>query len=247
VNPTERAQYYEKASSWADSERTALLRGARLAHILALAFAVVAGLEAFALILLLPLKTTTTVPILVDRQTGYVEMLKPDGAQAISANQALTNSLLAQYVVARESFNTADLTADYHKVALMSAGRARADYLTLMPASNPASPLRLYPRSSVVETEVKTVSPLGPATALVRFQTRRLDGGASSAAATQDWASVIAYRFASQALPVSDRWLNPLGFQVISYHRDAESVPAAASPAGQVAAADPSPAVAHTP
>jgi type IV secretion system protein VirB8 len=224
VTDEDRAEYYKRATSWAESEQRSLFRSSRWARILAIAFAVIAGLEAYALILLVPLKTVTMVPVLVDRQTGFVEVLKPDGSQDVTTNQALTQSLLAQYVAARESFNITNLAAAYHKVALWSSGQARADYLTLLPTSNPASPLRLYPRTTLVETWVKSISPLGPQTALVRFETRRVDENSRSAP-PQEWAAVVAYRFSKETLPASDRWLNPLGFQVVSYHRDAEALP----------------------
>jgi hypothetical protein len=38
-------------------------------------------------------------------------------------------------------------------------------------ASNPQSPLVLYPRTTVVETRVKSVSPVGRNVAMVRFDT----------------------------------------------------------------------------
>jgi len=133
-------------------------------------------------------------------------------------------------------------------VALWSDGQARRDYLALMPASNPSSPLHRYPRTTRVETAIKSVSPLGPQTALVRFETRRRDQD-GQAAPPQPWAAVIGYRFGDKALSVTDRWLNPLGFEVVSYRRDPEaplppdevsSAPAApATPAAPVATGSP--------
>jgi type IV secretion system protein VirB8 len=218
----ERTQYYQRATTWALDEQHAILRSLGRTRLIAGIAALIAILEAFALLLLMPLKTATMVPVLVDRQTGFVEVLNPDGRKELQANAALVNSLLAQYVIARESFNITDIGAEYHKVALWSGGSARQDYLALIPASNPSSPLRLYPRTSLVETSIKSVSPLGPHTALVRFETRRRDQDAQ-ASASHDWASVVNYRFSNEALSASDRWLNPLGFQVVGYHRDAEA------------------------
>ena len=43
------------------------------------------------------------------------------------------------------------------------------------------------------------------------------------------WASVVKYRFSGAAMGEDDRLLNPLGFQVIRYHRDAEILPEPAS------------------
>jgi type IV secretion system protein VirB8 len=243
VTEDERARYYRRAATWAHSEQQAAAGRVRGARIVAAVLGGVAVLEAFALVALAPLKTVSMVPVLVDRQTGFVEVLKPDGSRELTANQALTQSLLAQYVVARESFNITSLAADYHKVALWSAGPARADYLALMPAANPASPLRLYPRTTLVETWVKSVSPLGPQSALVRFETRRRDQDSRSTQ-PQEWAAVVGYRYSSEALAAADRWLNPLGFQVVSYHRDAEVLPPepAAAPLADASPANSAPA-----
>ena len=180
--------------------------------------------EAFALLMLTPLKTVTVAPILVDRQTGFVEVLKPDGRKELTANAALTQSLLAQYVVARERFDIASVASDYHKVALWSGAGARDEYVASAAPTNPQSPLKLYARSTVVETRVKSISPIGANVALVRFETLRRDQDGRSTP-PQAWASVVAYRFVDTPLPLQDRLLNPLGFQVVRYHRDQEALP----------------------
>ena len=41
----------------------------------------------------------------------------------------------------------------------------------------------------------------------------------------QLWAAVINYRFSGEAMSAEDRLLNPLGFQVVRYRRDAELAP----------------------
>lgn len=223
MSDEERTSYYQRSTTWALDQQDALRGSLGRARLIVAVVAVIAILEALALMLLVPLKTSTMIPVLVDRQTGYVEVLKPDGSRELQSSEALTQSLLAQYVTARESFNIADIAVNYHKVALWSAGAAKTDYLALMPLANPASPLRLYSRTTLVETLVKSVSPLGAHNALVRFETRRHDQS-SEASQPEEWAAVINYRFASEALSASDRWLNPLGFQVLSYHRDSEAV-----------------------
>jgi type IV secretion system protein VirB8 len=223
-----RTRYYQRATTWALDEQAGLRRSLRWSRIVGGVVALIAILEGFALVALAPLKTVTMVPVLVDRQTGFVERLNPDGSNELRANKALVHSLLAQYVLARESFNITNAAADYHKVALWSAGSARRDYLAVMPASNAQSPLRRYPRTTLIETSIASVSPIGPRRALVRFETRRKDQSAAPGA-PQAWAAVIEYRFSNEALSASDRWLNPLGFQVVSYHRDPEALPPQAS------------------
>jgi type IV secretion system protein VirB8 len=237
MNHSDRDQYYRRATTWALDEQESVSASLRRTRLLAIGITLIAVLEAFALILLTPLKTVTMVPVLVDRQTGFVERLNPDGSQELRANDALIQSLLAQYVTAREGYDVSTVAAEYRKVALWSAGAARQDYLALMPASNPGSPLRRYPRTALVDAVVKSVSPLGNHTALVRFETRRRDQGVQSAGPSE-WAAVVAYVFSNKDLSAADRWLNPLGFEVVSYRRDAEALPAPEPQEAQPAVAE---------
>ncbi|WP_252407265.1 VirB8/TrbF family protein, partial [Escherichia coli] len=90
------------------------LRGSqRTAWIVAGVACAIALMEAAALLALTPLKTVEPYTLLVDRQTGYVQALKPLDAQQVSANAALTQSFLVQYVIARESFDAAALQSNY--------------------------------------------------------------------------------------------------------------------------------------
>src|SRR3954465_9826374 len=129
--------------------------------------------------------------------------------------------MLVQYVIARESFDIDMMNEAYRKVGLWSAEQAPSDYLNTVQASNSQSPLVLYPRTTVVETRVKSVSPVGRNVAMVRFDTIRRDAMVRSdppprAAGGQvqlprPWVAVIRYRFSGEPMKLEDRFLNPLG------------------------------------
>jgi type IV secretion system protein VirB8 len=180
--------------------------------------------EALALTALLPLKTVVPYTLLVDRQTGFVQALKPLDAQVISADRALTQSFLVQYVIAREGFDRSTLQADYKKVALWSTGSARADYLAAMQAGNPLSPLNTLPGGALIDVDVKSVTPLGARTALVRFNTR-YRAGAGQPGSGRAWAVAVRYRYAGEPMSQADRFTNPLGFEVERYRRSEEVLP----------------------
>lgn len=219
----ERAHYFEEAASWVKARDRQLQRSARTAWIVAGAAATIAVLEAVALVALTPLKTVVPFTLLVDRQTGHVETLKPLERAQISPDNALTRSFLAQYVLAREGFDIDSLQQDYRKVAIWSGGDARSRYLASMQATNPSSPLASLPRQTRVTAQVRSISSLGADMALVRFQTIRTDQG-SQAQPPQSWAAVIKYRFSTGEMTAEDRLINPLGFQVLRYRRDAETI-----------------------
>jgi type IV secretion system protein VirB8 len=227
--------YYSDGASWADDRLRSLRTSRRVAWIIAAVAVLVALFEAVALIFLAPLKTVVPYTLMVDRTTGFVQELKPLDAQTIAPDAALIQSFLVQYVIAREGFAFDDVQNAYKRVTLWSSADARSQYIAAMQASNPDSPLSRYPRQTVVDATVKSVSTLGPRTALVRFETRRRDAG-GRVGAPSAWVTVIRYRFTSRALTTEDRFLNPLGFQVVSYRRSAEALP----PAEPVVVAPPS-------
>jgi type IV secretion system protein VirB8 len=229
-------RYYDRAESWAVDTRADAARSRRIAWTVAGVAVGVAAFEALALALLAPLKTVQPITLLVDRQTGFVQALDPLTPKRVTADAALTQSFLAQYVAAREGFDRATVAVDYRKVALWSTDRARSGYLSQMPATNPASPFQRYPAGTVVTATVKSVSRLEQGTALVRFDTQVIGRGGQASAA-QAWISVVRFRFSDAPMSLSDRLVNPLGFQVTGYRRDAEAVPAAAVTTAVVAEA----------
>lgn len=216
--------YYTEAGSWAQDREAELVRSRRTAWLIAWIAIAVAVLLAIALVVLMPLKSVQTVTLLTDRQTGFVQVVDPINPERITPDSALTRSFLTQYVTAREGFDVDSVQTDYRRVALWSSGEARSTYVASQQAGNPDSPLARYPRSTVVQTLVKSISSLGPNVAMVRFETRRRDQG-GQAQPPAYWVAVVNYRFTGEPMRMEDRLINPLGFQVLRYRRDPEAPP----------------------
>jgi type IV secretion system protein VirB8 len=215
--------YYMESDSWGHDRREAMVASRRTAWWVAAAATIVAVLLAIAIVVMMPLKTVEPLTLLVDKQTGFVQALTPLDADRVSGDRALTQSFLVQYVIARESYDADSLQANYRKVALWSAERARAEYLAFIPVSNPDSPMNRMPRSSVIETQVKSVSPVGTNVAMVRFETRRRDAGGLPGPPSA-WVAMVRYRYSGEPMSLEDRFVNPLGFEVVRYRRDAEAI-----------------------
>jgi type IV secretion system protein VirB8 len=221
--------YYAEAETWAKDRQDALRASQRTAWIVASVAVAVAVLEALVLLALTPLKTVVPYTLLVDRNTGFVQALEPLDPAKVRADTALTQSFLVQYVIARESFDIDRVQSDYRKVALWSAESARSSYIAATQASNPQSPLAVYPQSTVVETRVKSVSPVNRNVAMVRFDTVRRDAN-GRIEPPRAWVAVIRYHYSGEPMQLEDRMVNPLGFQVLRYRRDPESLPPAVAP-----------------
>ena len=230
-----RKQYYQEAATWASDVHGSLRASRRVAWIIAGVAVGVAALEALALASLAPLKTVVPYTITVDRQTGYVETVKPLAPGALSQDQAVTQALLVQYVTDRETFDATDLRENYHRIMLWSAADVRGQYDLLMHKTTPNSPLNLYSPTTLVNVTIKSVSLLSATTALVRFDTTRHDVG-STTGSQQSYAAVLAFRYTNAPMSMGDRFINPLGFQVTRYRRDAETVTPSAVPLAAPAA-----------
>lgn len=215
--------YYAEADSWAKDRGDALRASRRTAWWVAGGASAIAICEALALLFLTPLKTVEPYTLLVDRQTGFVQPLKPLEAGTISRDRALTQSFLVQYVIAREGFDIDTVQSDYRKVGLWSAGAARESYVAEVQVSNPESPLVRLPRSSLVDVQVKSVTPMNDDTAMVRFDTQRRDANGQAHPA-QPWVAIVRYGYSGEPMSVADRMINPLGFKVSSYRKSAEAL-----------------------
>ncbi len=212
------------AESWATSVTDDLEKSNRRAWVVAIIAALIALIEAVALVFLIPLKEVEPYTLLVDRQTGNVEALAPLDAQIVAPDTALTRSFLVQYVIAREGFSQDGVQDDFRRVSLWSDNRVGQQYARAMDANNPASPLAYMSRGGLIQTEVKSVSNLSEKRAMVRFATTRTDSGASPQPA-QHWVAVIDFQFTGAEMSEADRYINPLGFQVTGYRRNAETLP----------------------
>ena len=227
----DRAPYYAQAASWSEDVNGTLRTSRNLAWLVAIGLGAIALLEALAIVVMMPLKTVVPYTITVDRQTGYVETAQALVPGRLSQDTAVTQAFLAQYVLAREGYDAADLQANYRKVALWSAGSARDQYLRTMSASNPQSPMKLYPTTTVMQPIIKSISLLSKDSALVRFDVERHEYGGGGAD-RQSYAAVIGFRYTGAPMRMGDRFLNPLGFQATTYRRDSEMIGSTAASQG---------------
>jgi type IV secretion system protein VirB8 len=138
--------YFKRAEHWALDRERAERSSRRVAWIAIAVLATVAVAEAVAIVVMLPLKTVVPYTLMVDRQTGYIQALKPLDRDVVAPDRALTRSFISQYVIAREGFDQGSFREDYRKVSLWSTGEARDRYVASMQPTNPASPLGRHRR-----------------------------------------------------------------------------------------------------
>ncbi|MGL4243465.1 MAG: virB8 family protein [Beijerinckiaceae bacterium] len=161
--------------------------------------------------------------IAVDKTTGYMEMVRALKPGDLADDEAVTKANVWRYVLNRETFDRNTLAQNVRVAALLSRASAARDLEELYAPSNPRALHRTTPDGVVISVQLKSVNLLNPRVAQVRFSTERRE---LTQITVQHWVSIA--RFEYSRAPMRNEWRveNPLGFQVIEYRRDQESLPA---------------------
>lgn len=217
------AKYFEAANDWQDDIYGRLKRSNQIAWSIASAAGLLAAMTALALVLVLPLKEFAPYVVTVEKATGYVEVSKGLHASALASDEAITIANLAQYVLARETFDAADFKHKYKHVELHSAPDTQAQYRSLFKDGNPENPVKTYGHDAVRAIEIKNVTFLNESkdTAAVRFAATTTHHK-SGRITDHHYMAIIKFRYVQTPEQLKDRFINPLGFQVTSYRRDTE-------------------------
>jgi type IV secretion system protein VirB8 len=225
------------ASSRADDLADELLeretRSRRFAWIITGILIVICAAQAAAIAVMLPLKEVVPYTIVVDRSSGFVEAVRTVELGALPEDEAVTQALLAQYVIARETFDAADIASRYKLVALWSAERARDDYVASYRADNPVNLVATNAAGTVRRVNVRAVQLIDrastPKRASVDFEVRESAPGMLERVSVHR--AQIGFRYSGAPMRNEDRLQNPLGFQVTTYRRDDAAPLAVVAPA----------------
>lgn len=166
---------------------------------------------------LAPLKTVDPFVIQIDEKTGITQVVDPLKKQELSADTALNNYFLVQYIRARESYEPALFQYHQNVVRLMSEpSRVYGVYRQSLSTDNPNSPLvRLQGGNRTVK--IKSISYLDPKKVLVKVTIYETTGSGTTEIHK---IALLEFQYVSIELSPEERYINPLGFLVTNYRLD---------------------------
>jgi len=169
---------------------------------------------------LTPLKTVEPFVIQVDQKSGIVQTVDPLTAGQLTANEAVNNFYIVQYIRARETYSVADLARNYEIIRIMS--ESSKVYPEFMAQQNPNNPSSNAARLGTVGTRTvkfKSMAYLNPTT----LQTRVLiEEKNDSGIFNYHKIITLEFQYIKMNLTMEERYINPLGFRVTSYRVDEE-------------------------
>ncbi|WP_062357941.1 virB8 family protein [Pseudoxanthomonas mexicana] len=181
--------------------------------------------------LFLPLKEKVPYLVMADPYTGTASIARLSGNfqdRDVTTEEAINKSNVAQFVLARESYDSGLIGQRNWRTTLSMAGPAVSPaYIALHSESNPERPFRLYGGASSVRSRILSIVLIGagtgarPTGATVRFQRSLYDKGRGQVQPLDSRIATLEFTYNPDLrLSEEDRLLNPLGFRVTNYRVD---------------------------
>lgn len=227
--------YLEEARTWDLDRREQAAKSVRRAWMVTGVSLAVTVLAVGAVVGLTPLKRVDPFVIRVDNTTGVVDVVPTYRGEG-SVSELVTRQLLTTYITARERYALAVAEADYETVGAFQSAALNAAWVGLWDRANPDSPLNIYRDGTTARVQLQAITFLKRAggvddLAQVRF-IRGIRPGGNGQEQLTHYIATIQYGYGTPSHDDHTRALNPLGFRILEYRREAEvaaDAPAAGS------------------
>jgi len=200
---------------------------------------------------MLPLKEKVPYIVMADAYTGTATVARLQGDfynQQITSSEAINRSNVAQYVTARESYDSEIMSLrDWNLVFIMSTPAVGAGHRQLYMENNPESPYVKYGKGRAIRVKILSITPLGMRPsggfrgAAVRIQRSLYEKTTGVSSFLDNKLVTMAFAYNDDLkMDEQDRLQNPLGFQVTEYRVDNDydkAVPTIGTPAASAPAA----------
>lgn len=200
-------------------------RREKLAWIVAAGGVTCGALGLAVVVALLPLKETQAYLTIVDRDTGLAQRTVNVERANVEHADAVKQSLLYRYVLARETYDSNDNEARMLEVYRQSVGAAQDSITALWQGTNPDYPPTVYGEDGKVQVDILSINPVNENTAAVRFTKTLTRPGEPDRIG--NFTATVTYQFLpTQQTALELVWQNPFGFLVTGYRSNADSLEA---------------------
>ena len=140
----------------------------------------------------------------------------------ISANEAINNFFIVQYIRARENYVSSDLSRNYNVVRLMSeSAKVYKEFVQQANPNNPRSNAARLGTNGTRKVKFKSITYLNPKLVQARVL---IEERAESNLAQQHLIILLGFNYVNMALTLEERYINPLGFIVTDYRVDEDTL-----------------------
>jgi len=166
---------------------------------------------------LTPLKSIEPYVIQVDQRSGITQTVDPLTVKELTANEAVNNYFILQYIRSRETYDINALAQNYNLVRIMSeSSKVYSRFVGEADPNNPRSNAARLGSAGERTVKIKSITYLNPKLIQVRVYIEET----GNAPATMHKIILIAFEYVKMSLSIEERYLNPLGFRITDYRMD---------------------------
>lgn len=175
----------------------------------------------------IPIVTVEPFVIQVEPRSGITQVVNAATAYELTANQAVNSYFIVRYVKARENFNAA-IEQNFHVVRLSSEpAKVFSQYSWEVNPNNPESFVARSGGAGTRTVKIKSMTKLDKnedcIDKICSMQVRvRILEDIRGTVKSYDRVILMEYMYTTLNLTVEERYLNPIGFRVLSYRVDNE-------------------------
>jgi type IV secretion system protein VirB8 len=182
----------------------------------------------FSISQLVPLKSVEPFVIQIDQKSGVTQVVDPLKVQELTTRESVNQYFMVQYIRARESFlGTLDRNYyNYNIVRVLSDPQVFNAYQQEIILSNPESPGARLGAGGSRDVHIGSVKYLdstkeGERRYLVKIQVTEHGNGPAK---MLQKLILIGFKYTELDLTTEDRYVNPIGFRVLSYRVDEDNL-----------------------
>lgn len=168
---------------------------------------------------LTPLKTVEPFVIQVDQKSGITQVVDPLTVKELTANEAVNNFFIVEYIRSRESYSVSDLGRNYNVVRILSESiKVYPQFVSEADPNNPHSNAARLGSTGTRSVKFESITYLNPQLAQARVLIEEKSD--SSGYTQQHKIILIGFEYVKMNLTNEERYINPLGFRVTEYRID---------------------------
>jgi type IV secretion system protein VirB8 len=209
--------YYQAAKSWYQEHYETTVITKYRYQLMTILLSLLLTLSLIAITVMMPLKQYVYRLLSIDHQTGEVTELKHLDGETFSENWVVTRYFLNQYVINRESYHFDDIRRSFNQVLALSNTEIGSQYRQSVIVDNPNGAINTLKNNYYKTVNVISINQLNDKTALVRFDVSTHANANTNDVKTESFQAVVKWDYTDVAMSLSDRDLNPLGFNVTYY------------------------------
>lgn len=225
-------QFFEKdktvkqIKNWYQDRYETVLIQRNILFVIVAAFVVIFGFTIIGVIKLNSTKVYEPFIVQIEENTGIITKVNNKSVREISAQKAVRNASLVKYILARESYDYADYQFNFFTVVrLMSSTDTYSAFKSAVSPSNSKSPISLG-FDYKIDAKIKSIVDFDEKTNLVqiRISKTKFPTKSSHEKSRKETDYVITLRYAYRDIKLTEtqRYINPLGIQIIGYRIDEE-------------------------